>query len=53
MIRATIAIAYFSYLIMGGSGMVHSLGEAEHSSAASYQEHMCRLLPDSQGCARL
>lgn len=51
MIRTTLAITYFSYLIMAG-GMFQSVAHAEKPSAASYQENLCRLMADSPACAQ-
>lgn len=50
MIRTTLAIAYFSYLLLGGTAMTKSMNEAEHASAASFNANMCRLMADSAAC---
>ncbi|MBY0407258.1 MAG: hypothetical protein K2Q01_06160 [Rickettsiales bacterium] len=50
MIRTTLAIAYFSYLLVGGGSMTQGMRDAEKPSASHYQANVCRLLPDTKGC---
>jgi hypothetical protein len=50
MVRTLLAIAYFSYLLVGGGSMAQGLGHAEKPSAANYQANLCRLMEDAKGC---
>ena len=52
MIRCSIAVAYFSYLLFAGTGMAGGLSNAEHVSKGSYQSNICVLLMDDSKCPR-
>lgn len=51
MIRTTLAIAYFSYLLVGGNAMVGGLKSAEHTNASAYQQNICKLMQAIEQCS--